>query len=203
MREPCPSLPSLAELAEGERCAPINLLAQGPALRDDRSRPEGEAINSVVVTGGSGKAGRAVIQDLLEHGYAVMNVNISAPAEPLCHFFKADLNDMRQAVNALRRAAGTLDRRRSPLGEAEAVIHLAGIPAPSLAPDVVTFQNNLMTTDNVFSAATLFGFKRVVWASSETTYGLPLTRSPPAFAPMEPAIALGGALGALCHTISG
>jgi nucleoside-diphosphate-sugar epimerase len=175
---------TLPSLAEGERCAPINLLAQGPALRDDRSRPEGEAINSVVVTGGSGKAGRAVIRDLLEHGYAVMNVDISAPAELLCHFFKADLNDMGQAVDALRRAAGTIDRRRSPLGEAEAVIHLAGIPAPSLAPDVVTFQNNLMTTYNVFSAATLFGFKRVVWASSETTYGLPLTRSPPAFAPI-------------------
>ena len=76
----------------------------------------------VVVTGGSGKAGRAVIRDLLEHGYAVMNVDISAPADPLCHFFKADLNDMGQAVDALRRAAGTLDRRRSPLGEAEAVI---------------------------------------------------------------------------------
>ena len=83
-------------------------------------------MNSVVVTGGSGKAGRAVIRDLIEHGYAVMNVDISAPAEPLCHFFKADLNDMGQAVDALRRAAGTVDRRRSPLGEANAVVHLAG-----------------------------------------------------------------------------
>src|SRR5215207_4659370 len=141
-------------------------------------------MKSVVVTGGSGKAGRAVIRDLIEHGYAVMNVDVSAPAEPLCHFFKADLTDMGQAVDALRRAAGTIDRRRSPLGEAEAVVHLAGIPAPSLAPDVVTFQNNLMTTYNVFSAATLFGFKCVVWASSETTYGLPFTRSRPAFAPI-------------------
>jgi nucleoside-diphosphate-sugar epimerase len=141
-------------------------------------------MRSVVVTGGSGKAGRAVIRDLLEHGYAVMNVDISPPIEPLCHFFKADLNDMGQAVDALRRAAGTIDRRRSPLGEADAVVHLAGIPAPSLAPDAVTFQNNLMTTYNVFSAATLFGLKRVVWASSETTYGLPFTRSRPAFAPI-------------------
>ncbi len=141
-------------------------------------------MKSVVVTGGSGKAGRGVIRDLIEHGYAVMNVDVSAPAESLCHFFKADLNDMGQAVDALRRAAGTIDRRRSPLGEADAVVHLAGIPAPSLAPDAVTFQNNMMTTYNVFSAATLFGFKHVVWASSETTYGLPLTRSPPAFAPI-------------------
>ncbi len=139
---------------------------------------------SVVVTGGSGKAGRAVIRELLDHGYAVMNVDLVPPREALCHFFKADLNDMGQAVDALRRAAGTVDRRRSPLGEAEAVIHLAGIPAPSLAPDAVTFQNNMMTTYNVFSAATLLGLKRIVWASSETAYGLPLTRTPPLFAPV-------------------
>jgi nucleoside-diphosphate-sugar epimerase len=141
-------------------------------------------MKSVVVTGGSGKAGRAVIRELTAHGYAVMNVDLAPPTEPLCHFFKADLNDMGQAVEAVRRAAGTIDRRRSPLGEATAVVHLAGIPAPSLAPDAVTFQNNLMTTYNVFSAATLFGLERVVWASSETTFGLPFTRTPPRFAPV-------------------
>ena len=141
-------------------------------------------MRSVVVTGGSGKAGRAVIPDLVEHGYKVMNVDLAPPREPLCHFLKADLSDLGQAVEALRRAAGTIDRRRSPLGEADAVIHLAGIPAPSLAPDAVTFQNNMMTTYNVFSAATLFGIRRVVWASSETAFGLPLTRTPPAFAPI-------------------
>jgi nucleoside-diphosphate-sugar epimerase len=61
---------------------------------------------------------------------------------------------------------------------------MAAIPAPGLAPDAVTFQNNLMTTYNIFSAATLVGLQRVVWASSETTYGLPLTRWPPDFAPV-------------------
>lgn len=141
-------------------------------------------MKSVVVTGGSGKAGRAVIAELIEHGYRVMNVDLAPPREPLCHFFKADLADPGQAVDAIRRAAGTVDRRRSPLGEASAVIHLAGIPAPSLAPDAVTFQNNLLSTYNVFSAATLFGLDRVVWASSETAYGLPLTRTPPVFAPV-------------------
>jgi nucleoside-diphosphate-sugar epimerase len=141
-------------------------------------------MRSVVVTGGSGKAGRAAIRELLAHGYAVMNVDMAPPAEPLCHFLKADLNDLGQAVDCLRRAAGTVDRRREPLGQPFAVVHMAGIPAPGLAPDAVTFQNNMMTTYNIFSAATLLGLERVVWASSETTYGLPLTRSPPAFAPV-------------------
>jgi len=141
-------------------------------------------MKSVVVTGGSGKAGRAAIRALLASGYAVMNVDVTPSPEPLCHHFKADLTDMGQAVDALRRAAGTIDRRRTPIGAATCVIHMAGIPAPSLAPDNVTFQTNLMSTYNVFSAATLFGFERVVWASSETVYGLPLTRSPPRFAPV-------------------
>ena len=141
-------------------------------------------MKSVVVTGGSGKAGTAAIKELLAHGYAVMNVDIVPPKEALCHFFKADLNDMGQAVDAIRRAAGTIDRRRTPLGDATSVIHMAGIPAPSLAPDNVTFQNNMMTTYNVFSAATLFGLSRVVWASSETLYGLPMARWQPAAAPI-------------------
>ena len=57
-------------------------------------------MKSIVVTGGSGKAGRAAIRELLAHGYAVMNVDLAPPAEPLCHFMKADLNDLGQAVDA-------------------------------------------------------------------------------------------------------
>jgi nucleoside-diphosphate-sugar epimerase len=139
---------------------------------------------SVVVTGGSGKAGRAAIKELLAHGHTVMNVDIAPPAEPLCHFMKADLNDQGQAVEVLRQAAGTIDRRRMSIGVPTAVVHMAGIPAPGLGPDGTVFRNNLMTTYNVFTAATLLGLERVVWASSETTYGLPFTRNPPAFAPV-------------------
>jgi nucleoside-diphosphate-sugar epimerase len=141
-------------------------------------------MKSVVVTGGSGKAGRAAIRELLKHGYQVMNVDTTPPAEQLCHFMKTDLNDLGQAVDALRLLAGTIDRRRASIGEPSTVIHLAGIPAPGLAPDATIFQNNMMTTYNVFSAAVRAGVKRVVWASSETIYGLPFTRTPPAFAPV-------------------
>jgi nucleoside-diphosphate-sugar epimerase len=141
-------------------------------------------MKSVIVTGGSGKAGRAAIRELLAHGYQVMNVDMTAPAEQLCHFMRTDLNDLGQAVDALRLAAGTIDRRRAPVGEPSAVVHLAGIPAPGLAPDATIFQNNMMTTYNVFSAAIRAGIGRVVWASSETVYGLPFTRTPPVSAPV-------------------
>jgi len=141
-------------------------------------------MKSVIVTGGSGKAGLAVVRDLLKHGYQVMNVDTVAPVEQLCHFMKTDLNDLGQAIDALRLAPGTIDRRRAAIGEPFAVVHLAGIPAPGLAPDATIFQNNMMTTYNVFSAAIRVGVSRVVWASSETTYGLPFTRTPPIAAPV-------------------
>lgn len=141
-------------------------------------------MKSAIVTGGSGKAGKATIRELLAHGYQVMNVDTVAPGEQLCHFMKTDLNDLGQTVDALRLMAGTIDRRRMAIGDPPAVIHLAGIPAPGLAPDATVFQNNMMTTYNVFSAAVRVGLKRVVWASSETTYGIPFTRSPPQHAPI-------------------
>ncbi|GAA0334557.1 NAD(P)-dependent oxidoreductase [Sphingomonas oligophenolica] len=142
-------------------------------------------MNSVVVTGGSGKVGRAVIRDLLDRGYRVMNVDVAPPPEPLCHFMKADLTDFGQAVEAITMAAGTVDRRRTPLGTTTGVIHMAGIPTSSIAPDTVTFQNNIMSTYNIFSAATRAGISRVVWASSETIYGVPMTRATPAYVPID------------------
>jgi hypothetical protein len=52
----------------------------------DGGTDEGTGMKSVIVTGGSGKAGRAAIRELLKHGYRVMNVDTTAPAEQLCHF---------------------------------------------------------------------------------------------------------------------
>ena len=86
----------------------------------------------IVVTGGSGKAGRAIVRDLVEHGYDVLNVDIAAPAERLCPFLKADLTDMGETIEAL---AGF-----------EAVAHMAAIPAPGLATEEVTFRTNIAST---------------------------------------------------------
>src|ERR1700743_953915 len=101
-------------------------------------------MKSVIVTGGSGKAGRATIRELLAHGYQVMNVDTVAPTEQLCHFMKTDLNDLGQAVDALRLMTGTIDRRRMGIGDPSAVIHLAGIPAPGLGPGATVFQKQMM-----------------------------------------------------------
>jgi nucleoside-diphosphate-sugar epimerase len=65
------------------------------------------------------------------------------------------------------------------------VVHLAAIPAPGLQSEEVTFRVNMTSTYNVFSAATALGLKRMVWASSETTLGLPFDRVQPAYAPID------------------
>lgn len=125
----------------------------------------------IVVTGGSGKAGRAVVRDLIENGYDVLNVDITPAKEPVSRFLKTDLTDLGQTYEALKGA--------------DAVIHLAAIPAPDLLPDEITFRINTTSTYNVFSAGTTLGLKRIVWASSETTLGLPFDREQPAYAPID------------------
>lgn len=128
-------------------------------------------MKKVVVTGGSGKAGRAVIKDLVEHDYDVLNVDLVPPRERLSPFLKADLTDLGQTFEVLQGA--------------EAVVHLGAIPAPGLQPAEVTFRNNMLSTYNVFSVAVSLHLQRVVWASSETTLGLPFEREQPAYAPID------------------
>jgi len=61
----------------------------------------------------------------------------------------------------------------------DAIVHLGAIPAPGLAPDAATFENNMLATYNVFQAARRAGIKKVVYASSETVLGLPFDVDPP------------------------
>jgi nucleoside-diphosphate-sugar epimerase len=126
----------------------------------------------VIVTGGSGKAGRWVVRDLRAAGHDVLNVDLShdGSAHGMCVL--ADLTDAGQADDVV---AG-----------ADAVVHLAAIPAPEIRPSTETFRNNAMSTWNVFAAAVRAGVSRVVWASSETVLGLPF-ETPPAYAPVDEA----------------
>jgi nucleoside-diphosphate-sugar epimerase len=126
----------------------------------------------VVVTGGSGKLGRACIADLVEHGWDVVNVDRVAPAEPLSPFLRIDLTDFGQTVEAL---SVVDDRYR----KVDAVVHLAAIPAPGITANAATFANNMTTTYNVFAAARHAGITNIVWASSETLLGVPFTTPPP------------------------
>jgi nucleoside-diphosphate-sugar epimerase len=125
----------------------------------------------VVVTGGSGKAGVAVVADLSEQGYEVMSVDVAASGDPDEPTLIADLTDFGQTVDSLHGF--------------DAVVHLAATPAPNIRPDTETFRNNMMSTYNVFAAAAQLGMERVVWASSETLIGLPFEREQPRYVPID------------------
>ncbi len=131
-------------------------------------------IKKIVLTGSSGKAGRAVMQDLLKHDYQVTAVDlVHVPlSERPWHTLRADLTDLGETLEVLMGA--------------DAVIHLANIPAPELFTAGRTFEENTLMNYNVFSAAKDLKLKRVVWASSETTLGLPFDILPQ-YAPIDEA----------------
>ena len=130
----------------------------------------------ITVTGAYGKAGRAVVTDLLEHGHQVLPTDlVGAPGAEAglgADLVIADLTDYGQAVEVL---AGS-----------DAVVHLGNIPAPGRTTEPETLRINTTINSNVFLAAARLGLGKVVWASSETTLGLPFD-VPPRYAPVDEA----------------
>jgi len=125
----------------------------------------------VCVTGASGKVGRAAVAELRAHGHEVVAVDLLPVVDPVsATVMGVDLRDFGQTIEALR---GT-----------DAVVHMANIPAPGHYSPAVTFNDNMAMNFNVFHAAAVLGLQRVVWASSETTLGLPFD-VPPRYAPVD------------------
>lgn len=131
---------------------------------------------TITVTGAAGKAGRAVVADLLAHGHQVVATDLAGPAGPAAglgtDLVVADLTEYGEALEVV---AGS-----------DAVVHLANIPAPGLATAPTTLAANITMNTHVFLAAARAGVGRVVWASSETTLGLPFD-VPPRYAPVDEA----------------
>ena len=130
-------------------------------------------MSRVCVTGASGRAGRAVVRDLLEHGFDVRATDLVPSTVDLgVPVLRADLTQYGEAVEVLHGM--------------DAVVHLANIPAGDILTDAMTFHVNMPMNFNIFQAATKGGLQRVVWASSETTLGLPFD-TPPRYAPVDEA----------------
>ncbi|MFQ4150183.1 NAD(P)-dependent oxidoreductase [Arthrobacter sp. LAPM80] len=124
----------------------------------------------IAVTGGSGKLGRHVVRRLTADGHQVLNLDRAGERGP--GLVLVDLRNYGQVLDAL---LGVDDRH----GGFDAVVHLGAIPAPGLLPDAATFENNMLSTYNVFQAARRAGIKKLVYASSETVLGLPFDLDPP------------------------
>lgn len=131
----------------------------------------------VVLTGAAGRAGRVTLRHLLEQGYSVTAVDTQPVVAPEGEFsghlvarVRADLTDLGETLEVMQGA--------------DAVVHLANIPAPGLFAPHRTFVQNVAMNHSVFTAAVMHRLSRVVWASSETTLGLPFD-VPPRYAPVD------------------
>jgi len=126
----------------------------------------------IFVTGGSGKAGKHLIQYLLEKGYSVVNADLVPLVMNGVDNINLDITDSGQVFNAL---SGYANIQELKLGEGiknfKTVVHLAAIPRILVKPDNETFRINTLGTYNVMEAATKLGIKKIIFASSETTYG--------------------------------
>lgn len=148
------------------------------------TRPTGR----VMFTGGSGKAGKHVVQYLVDHGYQVLNLDTKPLDNPKVRTLITDICDSGQVFNALSSYMGLheFDPSLRPQ-QVDAVVHFAAIPRIMITPDNEVFRVNAMGTYNVVEAAVKLGIRKVIIASSETTYGLVFANEPkdPEYLPLD------------------
>jgi nucleoside-diphosphate-sugar epimerase len=127
----------------------------------------------IVFAGGTGKAGRHVLPHLMSKGYELLNIDLRPFEHPGINTLIADLTDSGQAFNALTTHFGR-DGFKSgkPPAPPDAVVHFAAIPRVLIEPDNETFRQNTISTYNAIEAAAKLGVRKIIIASSETTYGV-------------------------------
>ena len=127
----------------------------------------------IVFTGGTGKAGRHVVPYLVDKGYEVLNVDLAPLDYPGVNTISADIADSGQMFDVLSSHFGFegFETGKGP-APIDAVVHFAAVPRVLIKPDNETFRINTIGTYNVIEAAVKLGIKKVIVASSETTYGV-------------------------------
>ncbi|MGO4181480.1 NAD-dependent epimerase/dehydratase family protein [Paenibacillus sp. TAF43_2] len=124
-------------------------------------------MKTIAVTGGSGKLGTQLIGALQQDGYQVVSLDNERSNQLHCKQIKVDLNDFGQVVSALHGA--------------DAIIHMAAIPAPLGHSYPYIFANNTVAAYHILEAASILGIRKVVMGSSESSYGFAWAQTP--FAP--------------------
>lgn len=128
----------------------------------------------ILFTGGSGKAGRHVVPWLQSKGHSVLNFDKTLSPDPSVVTLLGDITDTGQVMNAMTCHFGGVGLRAATHapGPVDAVVHFAAIPRLLMFPDNETYRVNVMGTYNVIEAAMKLGIRKVIIASSETTYGV-------------------------------
>lgn len=113
----------------------------------------------VVFTGGSGLIGRHVINELLGHGYEILNIDLTPLDDNRVHTIRADLIQSGQAYNCLSSHFKLSQPFMEPLRTPDAVIHFAGVPRNMLVIDDELFRINTQSAYNVVEAAAKLGIR--------------------------------------------
>lgn len=129
------------------------------------------ALKKILVTGAQGKAGRAIVRDLKEHGHEVVSVDLIRTVDGEHLSWVVDLTDLGQTIEIL--------------GDCDGIVHMGAIPNDQIQSESATFNNNTLSTYNIFQAAAIKGVKNIVSASSETVLGLPFDNPKPKYAPVD------------------
>lgn len=128
----------------------------------------------VLVTGADGAIGRATTERLVESGVAVTALSLEfdggSPAD------RVVVGDARDETVVARALDG-----------ADAVVHLAAIPHPSLGTPATVFSTNVVATFTVLAQAGQAGVRRAVIASSINAFGVPMNSHDvaPAYYPLD------------------
>jgi len=127
----------------------------------------------ILFTGGSGKAGRHAVAYLLHRGHRVLNVDLVPLDIEGVDNRIADITDAGQMFDVMSSYAG-FDELDPGTGvpRFDAVVHFAAVPRILLKADNECFRVNTLGTYNVIDAALKFGVRKIVFASSETAYGI-------------------------------
>jgi nucleoside-diphosphate-sugar epimerase len=121
----------------------------------------------ILVTGGSGKVGKYVVEDLMQD-HTVSVLDIQNPQGAYNDYLRVDVLSKSALSDVMK--------------PYDAVIHMAGIPHPLDHPGEKVFQVNTVGTFNVLETCAAAGVGSCIFMSSESTLGFAFAKN--AMAPL-------------------